>query len=197
MAVRYMEASNRRNISPTTSTLNMLIEDVDCSALEAPPEDGHFVVAHGPSIDEVGHNLVFNHDNEESVTGLHGLAFVWGSALRSDRAALGDSRVPVIRRAGGRFKSMAFVVRDDGQLLSNAANGYVAGAPLSVFKTAAAFQGSADRLMLIAAKDAAPTAGNHAVVVGRVTRVIKDSQVSGKGEIEFMLYEEPRIEKIG
>ena len=180
------EASSRRNTSPTSSTLRFVTEDIDCSGMAAPPEDGEFIVCVAGSADEsdaiLGGGTVAACDIVGS-----GLRMVWGSALRSDRSALGDSRVPVIMRGGGRFKTKFFLT-DANESPTTA--GYVPGALLTVGRPAAAHRGSANRQILVRAL--AADTGAAAWVVGHVVRVINDSQVSGTKEIEIELYSEPR-----
>ena len=189
MALQPMSATKRRNVSPTTSTLNMLVEDVDCSGMAAKPEDGQFVLAVGGTATHDTTNLA--NDAVESLNPLGaGLRMVWGSALRSDRSALGDSRVPVIRKGGGRFKTKLFL-NDDG--VANL-DEYAEGAALSVAVPAAAIEGSTDRLVLCPAASA--TSLDFVWVVGYVIRVINASTVSGTGEIEFYLYDQPRMQQI-
>ena len=129
-----MEASRRRNVSPTTSTLHMLVEDADCSSFDALPEDGQFIVAL-PGAESA--NVVAHGANVNALAELgSAISMVWGSALRSDRSALGDRRVPVIRKGGGRFKSKCFLLESN---TLPAAGGYTPGAQLTVAVPAAAF----------------------------------------------------------
>jgi hypothetical protein len=179
------------------STLHMLVEDVDCSAFTAAPEDGQFIVAVSKTGND-GTSLTISADDANSTsTGGHGLSMVWGSALRSDRSALGDSRVPVIRKGGGRFRTRCFNVDSADTDLSL----WTEGAPLTVAAPTAAVQGSTDRLLLTLTAQGttgAPstTALDNCWIVGYVVRVVTDSVVSGTGEIEFYLYDQARLTTI-
>ena len=188
MALQPLQATRRRSVSPTTSTLHMLVEDIDCSALTAAPEDGQFIVAVSKTGQD-GAGLTLNHDNAGSVDSLGaGLSMVWGSAQRSDRQARGDARVPVIRKGGGRFRTKCFLRDDnDGDLSTK----YIEGAALTVAPPATALQGSTDRLMITTVSSAA--GNDNCWVIGYCIRVITDSIVSGTGEIEFYLYDQPRL----
>ena len=192
MAIVNMSASSRRNVKPTSSTLKMTVEDIDCGAMTVAPEDGQFICVAGAAAadDKGGADLVVDHANHADVTA-NDPCMVWGSALRSDRSALGDSRVPVIRNGGGRFRTKIFRVADDAQSLTAAANGYTPGARLSLEKPSAAIEGTADRLILMPLS--LHTAAN-AMCVGTVVRVVTDSRVAGTGEIEIQLWDSPRIE---
>lgn len=187
MALKPLQATKRRSVSPTTSTLHMLVEDVDCSALAAAPEDGQFVVAISKTAGaNPADNVLSNADPAQTTELGHGLCMVWGSAQRSDRSALGDQRVPVIRKGGGRFKTK-FFLSEEGEAPSTK---FVEGAPLTVLTATEAVQGSDARLMLAPAISAA---GSSCWIVGYCVRVINDSQVSGTAEIEFYLYDQPRL----
>lgn len=191
MAVSVMEGAKRRNISPTTSTLHMLFEDIDCSALAAPPEDGEFIIAKpsGATTVEAGH--VGSNANEHALNHLNPPLFrmVWGSAIRSDRSALGDSRVPVLAKGGGRFKTKFFLTEDSD---TPSASGYQEGVQLTVLL--ATHRGANRALLAPCAAAMSGLTASHAVwVVGQVVRVVNDSAVSGTGEIEVLLYSEPRI----
>ena len=179
-----MEASKRRNVSPTTSTLKMLVEDMDCSGFDAKPEDGQFIVAL-PGAEAATCTAAAASINDLSETG-SALRMVWGSARRSDRQALGDEKVSVIMSGGGRFKTKCFLT--DGN--APASDGYTPGAQLTVSVPSGAHRGSANRLFLCPVQE---TTLASAWAVGYVVRVITDSAVSGTGEIEIMLYDQPRI----
>jgi hypothetical protein len=165
-----MEASKRRNVSPTTSTLKMLVEDMDASGFAEMPEDGQFIVAlpgaESAACTTFGANIDALSENGSA------LRMVWASARRADRQATGDQKCPVIMGGGGRFTTKLFLT--DGNAPS--ADGYTAGAQLSVAPpTAAHEEGTA-----------------FAWSVGYVVRVVNDSATAGTGEIEFMLYDQPR-----
>ena len=120
MAMKHFSASRKRNVKPVSSVLNVTTRDVDCSALAAAPADGSFVTLSGTR----------GTDNTDAVS----YSMVWGSALRSDRQALGDRRVAVLAHggievdcslysyddAGGDALSAAFPV---GSLVQAATNG--------------------------------------------------------------------------
>ena len=185
-----MEGAKRRNTSPTTSTLHMLIEDIDCSALVAPPEDGEFIIAKSSGAATVAAGDVGSNANEHALNQTNPPLFrmVWGSALRSDRSALGDSRVPVLAKGGGRFKTKFFLTEGGAP----SAVGYVEGAQLTVLL---ATHRGADRAILCPCNPAMTglTTNEATWVVGQVVRVINNSAVSGTGEIEVLIYSEPRI----
>ena len=179
-----MEASKRRNVSPTTSTLKMLVEDMDCSGFDAAPEDGQFIVAL-PGAEAATCTAHAADVNSLSEAG-SALRMVWGSARRSDRQALGDEKVGVIMSGGGRFKTKCFLTDENAP----SADGYTAGAQLTVAVPSGAHRGTANRLFLCPVQE---TGSAAAWAVGYVVRVINDSAVSGTGEIEIMLYDQPRI----
>ena len=123
---RVMEASKRRNTSPTTSTLHMIVEDMDCSGLTAPPEDGEFIVAAAGSVNQTVTAQAAN-TADLTPSGAQ-LRMVWGSARRSDRQAQGDQSCPVIMKGGGRFTTKYFLT--DNATAPSAA-GYAAGMELT------------------------------------------------------------------
>jgi hypothetical protein len=169
----------------------MLVEDVDCSSLDDLPEDGQFVVAVSKTAAANPADNVLSQDNAALTTELgHGLCMVWGSAQRSDRSALGDQRVPVIRKGGGRFKTKCFIHDSGAGGTDLPSVKYVEGAPLTVIRPESALQGSQERLLLA---PAASASGNNCWVVGYCIRVITDSAVSGTAEVEFYLYDQPRL----
>jgi hypothetical protein len=166
----------------------MLVEDVDCSGLEAAPEDGQFVQA-------VSTTAIYSADTFEAANTAAvdigqnaGLCMVWASARRSDRQATGDQKVPVIRN-GGRFKTKAFILKNDAKVPSDADNDYASGALLTVAVSTNSVEGSDKRLFLKPLEDASTAAW----VVGHCIRVTNDSNVAGTGEIEVMLYDAPRL----
>ena len=183
-----MEASKRRNVSPTTSTLKMLVEDMDCSGFDAAPEDGQFIVAL-PGAEAATCTASGDAIDNLSEAGA-ALRMVWGSARRSDRQALGDQKVSVIMSGGGRFKTKLFLTDVDVSSGAPSGNGYTAGAQLTVAKPAAAHRGTDNRMLLAPVQESGDVA---AWAVGYVVRVINDSGVSGTGEIEIILYDQPRI----
>jgi len=179
-----MEASKRRNVSPTTSTLKMLVEDMDASGFAEMPEDGQFIVAL-PGAEAATCTAYAASSNALGELG-GALRMVWASARRSDRQALGDQKCPVIMHGGGRFRMKTFLT--DGNAPST--DGYTAGAALTVAAPSGAHRGTANRLFLAPVQE---SGGVAAWVVGYVVRVVNDSATSGTGEIEVMLYSEPRI----
>lgn len=179
-----MAATKRRNVTPTTTTLDMIVEDFDCSGFDAAPEDGQFIVAlPGAELATLSAPTAANIDalSEKGSA----LRMVWGSSLRSDRAALGDTRVPVILRGGGRFKTKLFLTGGD----TPQNDGYTPGAALTVANPATAYKGSTNRLILAPLQETGDACG---WVVGYVVQVTNNSSVAGVGEIEVMLYSEPR-----
>ena len=105
-------ASRKRNVKPVSSVLNVTTRDVDCSALATAPADGSFVTLSGTrgvaDTDAVSYSMV------------------WGSALRSDRQALGDRRVAVLAHGGIEVECALYVSTPDNQgaeqALSHSAN---------------------------------------------------------------------------
>lgn len=191
MATAVLSATRRRNVSPTSSITHCRIEDVDCSAaaFDAPPEDGQFVQAPG-RVAFNSHGDTFNaadalNPNAATLANSAGLAMVFQSAQHSDRQALGQTRVPVIRGAL-RCKTKLFSVADDAVALSHANNLYLAGCLLTVAKATDAVQGSANRIVL-----APLPAANGGWVVGNLVGIVTDSVVSGTGELEIQLYDKP------
>ena len=96
-------AARRRNVSPKSSTLHVQTRDVDCSGLELAPEDGQFILLGGadPSDPTAVAHAAANAD--VSLPDAEGaqLRMVWGSARRSDRAALSGSRTTVFAHGPG------------------------------------------------------------------------------------------------
>lgn len=97
-------AARRRNVSPKSSTLNVQVRDVDCSDLTYVPEDGEFITLSGSDLTaptEILH--ASSHAGLGSTTDAEAmqLRMVWGSARRSDRAALSEKRVPVLMHGPG------------------------------------------------------------------------------------------------
>ena len=194
MAALTLSASRRRNVKPTTSVLHVFVEDVDCTdaTFNSTPEDGQFVVVQGKTAihsSTAGATDKFHDGTDTNIQDVNGpnLRMVWGSAQRSDRSALGQQRVPVFKKGAVRVKTKLFNVANDGTTL--AGNGYVAGALLSVGNALSAVEGAAaaDRLCL------EPMANSDfGWAVGYVERVVTDSVVAGRGEIEVYLYDSPK-----
>jgi hypothetical protein len=97
-------AAKRRNVSPKSSTLNVVTRDIDCSGMNHTPEDGQWVPQDGDPAGGDPGNVLWHHGTEASVTATRNMAssiaMVWSSAQRSDRQALGDTRVPVLMHGG-------------------------------------------------------------------------------------------------
>jgi hypothetical protein len=177
------------NVNPTSSTLPLRIEDVDCSVVAdfpSPPLDGQFVIAPG----KVAFNFSYYTGDDADVinakmqndvmTGLEekfgvSLAMVYLSQFKGD--VLGAKCIPVVR-GPLRFKTKMFLHQGD------IAADLVAGTPLTVQADDDVISGSARRLLLCAATK------KCAWVVGFVTRVI--SSLAGSEEIEVQLYDFPR-----
>ena len=98
---KTMSATRRRNVSPTSSILRTVTRDFDCSAFLVPPEDGQFIVTAGGDVASLGTSKVYHSatltDVDRTGASLH---MVWSSPLHSDRAALGDAKVPVLWHGG-------------------------------------------------------------------------------------------------
>jgi len=211
MADPIILASPKRvNVSPTTDVLYLRVDDVDCtdSNFDAIPEDGQFVLAHGPVAtnpqawkkwDNNNDGGKFQADAPADVTFLGaGLAMVWsGGASRTDMQALipsggkSSTRVPVLR-GPARVKTKLFHWPDPAVPL-------VVGAPVTVVNAATAgaalaggafaaisVQGSTKRYILTPL-----VAGNAGWAVGYIVRVISNSTTGGTGEIEVQLYDKP------
>tara|TARA_Y100000114_G_scaffold157273_1_gene188692 strand:- start:6193 stop:6780 length:588 start_codon:yes stop_codon:yes gene_type:complete len=114
MALDCYGASRRRNVSPKSSTLHVQTRDVDCSALSLAPEDGEFILMSGarPTTD-----AVFTGANDDAISASDAegaqLRMVWGSARRSDRAALSGSRTTVFMHGPGIDLDVKLYVCDD------------------------------------------------------------------------------------
>ncbi len=136
----------RRNVSPTSTTLSVQTRDVDCSGMAAAPEDGEFVPQDGAPA-----TAVYFGDNGGVVpitatpNNATSLSMVWGSALRSDRQALGDTRVATLAHGTGvEVECALYELPGVGTLAAEAP----VGAQLSVILSTDAVQGATDRLVL-------------------------------------------------
>ena len=190
------------NVSPTSSTLHVRYEDVDCSSASKftkTPVPGQFIVAPGKTGLANGANTQFVGTGAEVdagfLAGTSGVAMCWPSNFRTDADALGNTRIAVVRGAQ-RFKTKLFNILDTAVALSHANNGYQAGAQVTVALSLTAINGDTigDRLVinpLLLPLEAGAKSG--ALAVGYVTRVVTDSTTSGAGEIEIQLYDFPRI----
>lgn len=216
MSALTVSASRRINTSPTTSVLQLRVDDVDCTdtSFAYPPEDGQFVLVGGtngktatagldaaPSTaDYALTSKQYCSETKADLTDKGaGLAMVWSSAQHVDRQALGDKRVPVIR-GEARFKTKLFNVPDDTVALSHANNGYVVGGPVTVKMAKSSIQGTAARLVIgpLSLKNGSSygkKAGTDVGVwaVGYLVRIVTDSVIAGKGELEIQLYDSPRF----
>ena len=182
--------SKRRNVSPTSSTLKMVTEDIDCSGLTAAPEDGEFIVANPAAPQGAGAGLTLSDNDAANIAAAaQQLRMVWGSARRSDRQALGDQCVSVIQRGGGRFMTKVFL-SDAGTTPS--ADGYAAGGLLTVIQATPALAGATGRMLLAPIGEAANA---HAICVGQIIRVANNSGASGTAELEIEIWDAPRIVK--
>ncbi len=190
MADDIFGASRRRNVSPKSSTLHVQTRDVDCSALALPPEDGEFILLSGarPTADAVFTGAA---DNAITATDVEGsqLRMVWSSAKRSDRAALGDKRVPVFMHGPGIDLDVKLYNCDDGA--DGLASAYPVGTLLSVA------QGPAAKTLPNVPNDTAETrfllcpAGATGWVVGYVRESAAGTAGDDKA-IKIHLYGTPR-----
>jgi len=185
MASGSFSATRRRNVSPTSSTLSVQTRDVDCSGLANPPEDGEFVTQDGDSPAVVYHAAtnggVAATENQGSSLGM-----VWGSAQRSDRQALGDTRVAVLAHGGIDVDCTLYIAGNPAVGLDQATN-YPLGQMVSVaLNTGMAVEGSTTRLLLepMAAADCG-------WAVGYVTRTSAQNPAADRA-IGIYLYDKPR-----
>jgi len=186
MAAGAFSATRRRNVSPISSTLSVQTRDVDCSGLAAAPEDGEFVTQDGDSPTGVAFHGANNAAITAADTQGSSLAMVWGSAQRSDRQALGDTRVAVLAHGGIDIDCMLYIAPDNTQALNNAAN-YPLGTLVSVAEnTAMAVEGNASRLLLTPIAD-----GTSGWAVGYVTRTSAQLPAADRA-IGVYLYDKPR-----
>ena len=96
-------AARRRNVSPKSSTLHVQTRDVDCSDHALAPEDGQFILLSGAEPSDptaVAHDAANANVTLPDAEGAQ-LRMVWGSARRSDRAALGGARTTVFANGPG------------------------------------------------------------------------------------------------
>ena len=146
MAIITVSAVRRRNVSPTSSTLKVQTRDVDCSRMANAPEDGEFVPQDG-----LPATAVFFGDAHGDVTALNenasSLAMVWGSALRSDRQALGDTRVATLAHGGIEVSCSLYEAPVHNDALSDPSN-FPIGRMVSVKNCTDAIEGATGRLVL-------------------------------------------------
>lgn len=128
MAALTASSARRRNVSPTSSTLKVQTRDVDCSGMTFDPEDGEFIPQDG--LPNGGVTYVGDAHSNVSAASANAvsLSMVWGSAQRSDRQALGRSRVPTLAIGGIEVECQLFDC-DDGSTL---ASQFPVGSMLSV-----------------------------------------------------------------
>ena len=134
----------RRNVSPTSTTLSVQTRDVDCSGMAAAPEDGEFVPQDGEpaAVTYFGVNAAAVAADNTNATSL---SMVWGSALRSDRQALGDTRVATLAHGTGIEVECALYELPGVASLDTEAP---VGTSLSVIQSTDVIHGAADRLIL-------------------------------------------------
>lgn len=189
MATAAFSATRRRNVSPTSSTLKVQTRDVDCSTLATPPEDGQFITADGTVT-----TGVFMH--AANIAGLNGananhllqgpqLVMVWGSAQRSDRQALGDTRVATLAHGGIEVQCSLYNATDAALL--NGAGNYPVGTLVTVANAASAVEGTANRLVL-----EPYTAAGVAWVVGQVVAAPAQAGAADR-PITVYLFDKPRL----
>jgi len=150
-----------------------------------PPEDGEFIIVTG----DVGSTIdkVFSGINQGAVAASgaqgNGLRCVWGSAQRSDRASLGESRVPVFNMGPIEIETNLYSTANDAV---NVNTEYPEGGHVTVIKATDALEGTAARLVL------APMPDTHeGWAVGIVTRSPAALPKSGV-KIRVMLFTQPR-----
>ena len=199
-----LQSPRRRNVSPTTSILHTFVEDCDCTGtdFDKTPEDGQMIVVVGKT-GFAADTYTFADNTLNNVTQAGAsLRMVWGSALRSDRSALGQKRVPVFKKGAIRVKTKLFYV--DNVAAAPSANGYIPGALVSVRQVGTsgdadgnALQGANTRMVPCPLDYVTGASGSaahldNAWVIGHVERVTND--IVGNGaEVEIFLYETPRL----
>lgn len=103
-------AAKRRNVSPTSSILNVVTRDIDASGMPHGPEDGEWIPQDGLPMGNgiVDENDFWHHGTVGSVVATaanaSSIAMVWGSALRTERQALANNRVAVLAHGGIEVK---------------------------------------------------------------------------------------------
>ena len=202
MASGTFSAVRRRNVFPVTTILNVRTRDVDCSALADSPEDGQFVTAFGGSNTAAG--VVYHAVDAAAmaasvVAGLveadyTSLAMVWGSAMRSDRQALGDTRVATFAHNGVEVECKLFNA-DDAVALATT---YPDGMNVSVAGNTVALQGAAIGARLVLCPmtplyDGANPMTQVGVAVGYVTGRSNDGLPVDGDFIRVYLYDKPRL----
>ena len=184
MAAGAFSAVRRRNVSPVSSTLSVQTRDVDCSGLAAAPEDGEFVTQTGAS-PQVAFFGGVQGDVVATNAQASSLAMVWGSAQRSDRQALGDTRVSVLDMGGIDLDCTLYVAGNTGLALDNAAN-FPVGTLVSITISVTTIEGAATRLCLTPMG-----AADCGWSVGYVTRTSAQLPAADRA-IGVYLYDKPR-----
>jgi hypothetical protein len=183
---KVIGATSRRNVKPISTTINANVaRDVDVSGMSYAPEDGEFVVMTGERTAGTV-NAVFQGAAHANVTATEaqgqGLKMIWGSALRSDRSALGEKRVPAFDDDID-IVTHCYAYENGTDIESH----YPINTPLSVIKAPEALQGSADRLLL-----APLVIGNEGWVVGHVIGWEGTGAVGQGKKLKIRLYRSPR-----
>jgi len=148
-------AAKRRNVSPTSSILNVVTRDVDASGMPHAPEDGEWIPQDGLPMGDgiVGTNDFWHHGTVGSVVATaanaSSIAMVWGSALRTERQALANNRVSVLAHGGIEVKCALYKALDASSLAVDfPVGGLVSLAPNDSVITNASGSEIADRLVL-------------------------------------------------
>lgn len=153
-------AARRRNVSPVSSTLHVVVRDVDCSALSPTPEDGEFVTQEGTRNSAA---VYFGVAGAVTCTAaeVSSLKMVWESALHTDRQALGHRRVPVLMHHGIEVECKLYNLIESDV--------FAVGSYVTVAQADASVVSSDDRLVL---QVVTPNAGAQAGwAVGYVTKI--------------------------
>ncbi len=188
MAKDIFGAPRRRNVSPKSSTLHVQTRDVDCSALAQGPEDGEFILLSGARPSDVTfHGAAADVDAAELEGSM--LRMVWGSARRSDRAALKGRRTTVIAHGAGLDLDTAlYQVANEDELAQS--DNFPAGTLLSVGKQTTALDavaGDAQGRFVLEAM----LADSSGWCVGYVREAVSGDCGNGKA-IKIHLYSTPR-----
>jgi len=116
-------AAKRRNVSPTSSILNVVTRDIDASGMGHGPEDGEWIPQDGlpmgdgtVAVTDLWHSPAFD-SVIATAANAASIAMVWGSALRTERQALGHNRVSVLAHGGIEVKCALYSC--DGGALSS------------------------------------------------------------------------------
>jgi len=159
--------------------------------MTAAPEDGEFVPQDGDPQALIYHDAVL-----ANVTALDAnassLAMVWGSALRSDRQALGDTRVATL--AHGEIEvDCALYEATAGTIAAE----FPIGSSVSVIQSTTAVAGATGRLVLASMKATGPAVADmlHGWSVGYVVGHNGNGALAPADDrpIKVHLYEKPRF----